>query len=56
MMVRELLMSLLLIKTVQPISAKIYYVLFTKILQRGYKASGTVKTEIVNLRLSASNN
>ena len=42
MMVRELLMKILLIKTVQSISAKMYYVLFTKILQGGDTASGTV--------------
>ena len=41
MMVRELLMEIFLIKTVL-ISAKMYYVLFTKILQEGNTASGTV--------------
>ena len=35
-------MSNLLIKTVQLISVKMYYVLFTKILQGGGTASGTV--------------
>ena len=33
---------ILLIKSVQPISAKMYYVLFTKIIQGGDTASGTV--------------
>ena len=41
-MVQELLMSNLLIKTVQLISVKMYYVLFIKILQGGATASGTV--------------
>ena len=40
MMVRELLMPILLIKTVQSISAKMYYVFFTKILQGGDTACG----------------
>ena len=35
MMVRELLMEILLIKTVQSISVKMHYVFFTKILQGG---------------------
>ena len=35
-------MWILLIKTVQSISAKIYYVFFTKILQGGDTASGIV--------------
>ena len=42
MMGWELLMLILLIKTIPSISAKIYYVLFTKILQGGDTASGTV--------------
>ena len=42
MMVRELLMYILLIKIVQSISAKMYYVLFSKILREGDTASGTV--------------
>ena len=42
MMVRELLMYILLIKTIQSISAKMYYVLFSKILRGGDTASGTV--------------
>ena len=33
MMVKKLLMKILMIKTAQSISAKMYYVLFTKILQ-----------------------
>ena len=42
MMVQVLLMQILLIKTVQSIFAKMYYVLFTKILQREYTTSETV--------------
>ena len=42
MMVRELLMHILLIKTIQSISAKMYYVLFSKILRGRDTASGTV--------------
>ena len=38
----ELLLEILESKTVQSISTKIYYVLFTKILQRADAASGTV--------------
>ena len=41
MMVRELLKKILLIKTVL-ISAKMYYVLFIKILQEGDTASESV--------------
>ena len=40
MMVRELLMQVLLIKTPQHISAKMYYILLTNILQGGDTASG----------------
>ena len=36
-------MWILLIKTVQSVSAKIYYVFFTKILQGGDTARGTVR-------------
>ena len=46
MMVRELLMPILLIKTVQSISAKMYYVFFTKIFY--YKE----KTQLVGLFLT----
>ena len=42
MMAQELIMYILLIKTVHWIYAKMYYVLFTKILQGGDTASGTV--------------
>ena len=42
MMVRKLLMQILLIKTKQSISAEVYFVLFTKILQGEKTASGTV--------------
>ena len=42
MMVRVLLMQILLVKTVQSISAKMYYALFTKILQREHTTSETV--------------
>ena len=42
MMEREVLRQILLIKTVQSTSAKMYYVLFTKILQGGDTTSGTV--------------
>ena len=42
MMVWELLMQILLIKTVHSISAKMYYVLFTQILQGRDTASETV--------------
>ena len=42
MMVQELIMYILLIKTVHWIYAKMYYVLFTKILQGGDTAGGTV--------------
>ena len=38
----ELLLEILESKTVQSISTKIYYVLFTKILQWADAASGTV--------------
>ena len=42
MMVRELLKQIVLIKTVQSVSAKMYYVLLTKILQGGDAASGAL--------------
>ena len=41
-MVQDLLMQILLIKTVQLMSAKMYYVFFIKILQGGDTASGIV--------------
>ena len=44
-MVQDLLMQILLIKTVQLISAKMYYVFFSKILQGGGTASGIVFTK-----------
>ena len=42
MTVRDLLMEILLSKTVQSIPAKMYYVLFTKMQQGANTASGIV--------------